>query len=144
MANKTSQLTRGKAAEAYVWMRILQRHMIPYLPVLDVQGIDAIVRTGEDKIARLQIKSRDWPVSGEDFGEQIKSLPQGSSPFDFLVIVLPDDAKHGYEAWIVPTQDLQTRLSSRGDLTMSRRLMRETWSSFHEAWELIGKSGNDP
>ena len=143
MADSTSRLASGKAAEAYAWMRILQNNMVPYLPVLDVQGIDAIVRTGEDRIARLQIKSRSWPVSGEGFGEQLKSLPRGSSPFDFLVIVLPDDSQHGYEAWIVPEHHLQRRLSSSGDLTMSRRLLREVWDRFHEAWEIIGRTGNE-
>ncbi len=143
MNESTRPLVSSKVAEAYVWMRILENDMIPYLPVLDVQGIDAIVRTSADRITRLQIKSRGWPVSGEDFGEQLKSLPQGTSPFDFLVIVLPDDSLHGYEAWIVPEKELQERLSPRGDLTMSRRLLRETWDRFHEEWDLLAKTGNE-
>jgi hypothetical protein len=123
-------------------MRILAHDMVPYLPVSDSQGIDAIVRTEEGKTARLQIKSRGWPVSGEDFGEQIKSLPRDSSPFDFLIIVLPLGSEGGYEAWVVPDQVLQKRMSPSGDLNLSRRLLREDWCKFHEAWDTIGRIAN--
>ena len=140
MTEPIARLASGKAPEAYVLMRILQNHMVPYLPVLDAQGIDAIVRTDEDRIAQLQIKSRGLPIPGEGEGNQIKSLPRGSSPFDFLIIVLPiDESQQELEAWVVPAIDLQACLSPRGDLTMSRRLLRETWDRFHENWELIGK-----
>ena len=144
----TTQQT-GKIAEAYAWMKLLEHGMMPYLPMVDVSGVDVLVETRNGQFAKLQIKSRgsSVPDKGQgSYGEQIKGLwwEQNKLAFDYLVIVLPKaESPHiDYETWIVPKTAVQRRLKpgGRGDLTMSVRLMREEWKEYHEKWDIISQN----
>jgi len=131
----------GKAAEAYVWMRLLEKGMIPCLPMVDCQGFDALVRMQDGRCVRMQVKSRGTPlpVAGP-YGEQIKSLwwdrRDESLAFDFLVITLPLETGGGYEAWAIPVEAVRPRLGKGGDLTLSPKLLREDWGIYRECWRL--------
>ena len=123
----------GKAAESYVWMRLLEHGMIPCIPMVDCEGFDALVRLTDGRYVRIQVKSRgeSLPSTGA-YGEQVKSLwwdsDEKSLAFEDLVIVLPLQSTGGYEAWIVPADVMRSRLSNRGDLTPSGKLLREDWA----------------
>ena len=132
----------GKSAEAYVWMRLLEHGMIPCIPMVDCQGFDALVKLSDGRYVRLQVKSRgeSLPSTGA-YGEQVKSLwwheDEKSLAFDYLVIVLPLQSTGGYEAWVVPADIVRSRLSDRGDLTPSGKLLREDWALYRECWTLV-------
>ena len=129
----------GKPEEAYVWMRLLQHGMLPCLPLVDCRGFDALVRLTDARCVRLQVKSRGEPLPATGgYGEQIKSLwwTEGVLGFDYLVIVLRLEGEDGYQAWVVPADVIQPRLKSRGDLTLSRKLLRVDWARYRECWNL--------
>ena len=134
--------TTGKAAEAYVWMRLLEHGMIPCIPMVDCEGFDALVRHTGGRYVRIQVKFRgeSLPSTGA-YGEQVKSLwwdsDEKSLAFEYLVIVLPLQSTGGYEAWIVPADVMRSRLSDRGDLTPSGKLLREEWAQYRECWTLV-------
>ncbi len=138
--------TTGKAAEAYVWMRLLEHGMVPCIPMVDCDGFDALVRLIDGQCLRVQVKSRGEPLpSTGAYGEQVKSLwwdeREKSLAFEYLVIVLPLQSTGGYEAWIVPADVVRSRLSDRGDLTPSGKLLREEWAKYRESWNLSGAVG---
>ena len=129
-------------------MKLMEHDMVPYLPMVDVSGVDVVAETRNGKLAKLQIKPRGMPCPALGKGShrvQIKSLWWGQYKkevaFDYLVIVLPKTGppQTGYKAWVVPKTVVQNRLKpeGRGDLTMSVRLIREEWKKYHEKWEII-------
>jgi len=131
----------GRAAEAYVWMRLLERGMIPCIPMVDCQGFDAIVRMADGQCVRVQVKSRGTPLPTTGaYGEQIKSLwwdkTDESLAFDYLVISLPLEGAGGYEAWVIPVEVVRGKLSKGGDLTLSQKLLRGDWDIHRERWTL--------
>ena len=136
----TTDRMKGTAAEAYVWMRLLEHGMVPYLPMLDAEGADAVVRTAGGRHVRVQVKSRGRPLPDTgSYGEQVKGLwwEPRTLAFDYLVIVLPLDTVGGYEAWVVPAKVVRDKLGEgRGDITLSRRLLRGVWAAYHEKWSL--------
>jgi len=110
-------LLSGKAAEAYVWTRFLEHGFVPYVPLLDVEGVDLIIRTRERKFFNLQVKSRGFPLPEKSsYGYQIKGLwwTEGEVAFDLLVIVLPKEDSQDHEAWIVPACKAKHRISNGG------------------------------
>ena len=131
----------GKEAEAYVWLRLLQNDFTPYLPLIDVDGVDALVEKPGGGFQKLQIKSRGFDGSSPpEYGQQIKDLRRGDSlPFDYLIIALPkENAKNtDLEAWTVPANVVTAKLSKGGDLTMSHRLMRKEWQEYYENWDSL-------
>ena len=138
--------TSGKAAEAYVWMRLLEHGTVPCIPLVDCEGFDALVRLTDGRCVRVQVKSRgeSLPSTGA-YGEQVKSLwwdtVEKSLAFDYLVIVLPSLGKDSCEAWVVPADVVRSRLSDRGDLTPSGKLLREDWAQYRECWTLGSSPG---
>ncbi|MCH8090414.1 MAG: hypothetical protein IH955_10435 [Chloroflexi bacterium] len=136
----TESLFIGKAAESYVWTRLLEHSYVPYVPLLDVKGVDLVVETPEGGFCKLQVKSRGFPLPEKgSYGEEIKDLwwTEGEVAFDCLVIVLPKNDSQGHEAWVVPALEVKEHLSSKGgDLTLSRRLLLQEWKQFHENWRL--------
>lgn len=132
-------LKKAKAAEAYVWMRLLQHERVPYVPLADVEGVDLVVRTADEKFVELQVKSRDFPLPETGgYGYQLKALWRGENTlaFDYLVIVLPRNNPQEHEAWVVPEAEVRDHLSPGGDLTLSRSLLRVKWAQYHEQWNL--------
>ena len=127
----------GKAAEAYVWMRLLEHGIVPCLPVVDCQGFDALVKTSDGRCVSLQVKSRGEPLP-EGYGNQIKGLwwdkTEKSLAFDYLVIVLAVEGGEGHQAWIVPVDELRPCVSEGGDLTLSHRLLQVAWAPYRENW----------
>ena len=128
-------LFTGKAAEAYVWTRFLEHGFVPYVPLLDVEGVDLIIRTREGEFFNLQVKSRGEP---DPYGLQIKKLwrEEGKLAFDYLVIVVPLEDERGYESWIVPAREVKHRVSNAGYITLKQDLLRQDWQQFHENWRL--------
>ncbi|MEE9325459.1 MAG: hypothetical protein V3U90_07940 [Dehalococcoidia bacterium] len=132
-------LKKGKVAEAYVWMRLLQHGPVPYVPLADIEGADLVVRTADKKLVKLQVKSRGFalPKTG-GYGYQIKNLWRGENTlaFDYLVIVLPQNNPQEHEAWVVPKREVRRRLTPRGDLNLTLKLLRQEWKKYHEQWNL--------
>ena len=126
----------GKSAETYVWMRLMQYNMVPYLPIMDVTGIDVIVETTKGHLAKLQVKSRGT----RDPGEQIKNLRRGGNTlaFHFLVIVRPGETPESYEGWVVPRAEVEKRLTPGGDLNLGVDPVPQGWDQYRERWDIIG------
>lgn len=133
----------GKAAEAYVWMRLLEHGMIPCIPLVDCEGFDALVKTPNGGCARVQVKSRGEPLPG-GYGNQIKALwwekDKRSLAFDYLAIVARWEGKEGYVAWMVPTKEVENELTKSGDLTLGKHRLEVDWNKYRECWDLSRSS----
>ena len=141
MATRRDTMRKGKAADHYASMRLLQNNMVPYIPVVDYAGVDLVVETSAGAFAKIQVKSRGFPLPERgSYGEQIKDLwwSEGIVAFDYLIIVLPKEEPGTYESWVVPASTVKERLSKGGDLTLTVKLLREEWREYSEGWQLIG------
>lgn len=133
----TVRLSTGKRAELYVFQKLLDHDIVPYIPLVDVEGVDLLVKTAAHGYVGIQIKSRGILVTHTDFnGTQIKNLRRGAAhlSFDYLVIVLRQGTSGGYEAWVVPANGVAPELSQGGDLNMSAHLLNFKWGGFKENW----------
>lgn len=55
------QMFDGKSAESIVCSELLKRGLAPFIPLLD-DGIDIIVKTKNNKLYELQVKSNNSPI----------------------------------------------------------------------------------
>jgi hypothetical protein len=53
MTGKVDRQLGGKRAELYVIGELLKLGVMPYLPVVDVEGIDAVVRIRSGKLLAI-------------------------------------------------------------------------------------------
>ena len=142
VANKQIQ---GKRAELFVFAELLKRDVVPYIPVADVQGIDAIVRTSHGSVLAIQIKSAGVSGSKHPGWLQVESVkPQDNF---FIVFV---EAPHGElgDTWIFPSKvfDEYAALPPKGsprdlDLDSGKKKfgqpLREVLCEFKNRWELL-------
>ena len=54
---KIGNLEKGKMAELAVFGELLKRGVIPYVPLVDIKGIDAIIRKDDGRLLEIQVKS---------------------------------------------------------------------------------------
>lgn len=65
MAPKIHTATKGKLSEQYVIAKLLENGFNVFLPVVDTEGIDAIIMDEHGKAYPLQIKSREHFTEGD-------------------------------------------------------------------------------
>ena len=137
--------TQGKRAELFVLAELLKRGVVPYLPMVDVEGIDAIVRTSQGSLLTIQIKSAG--VAGGQYPGwfQIgKVTPQDNF---FIVCVEAPQRKLG-DVWILPSRvfDAYAATPPKGsprDLNLDSgkrkfgQPLREVLCGFRNRWELL-------
>lgn len=92
---------QGKQAELYVLGEILKQGMRVYTPLVDVEGVDAIVRTSKDSLLEIQIKSRGWGRQTKNpRWFQVNTIEPKKNFFVVCVEVV--DTKWG-DIWVFPS-----------------------------------------
>ena len=51
----------GRRGELHVFGELLKREIIPYAPIVDLEGIDCIIRKSDGSYVELQVKTLNTP-----------------------------------------------------------------------------------
>jgi hypothetical protein len=89
---------KGKLGELYVFTKLLEKGAMPYLPMVDTKGIDAVVVRKDGTHVDIQVKVRQGEKSAGWF--DLWDL----QPRDDLFIVGVIMTKEPPEVWIFPSE----------------------------------------
>jgi hypothetical protein len=135
-------MATGKIGELHVFGELLRRGVNPYVPLVDREGIDAVIRRRDGTYVELQIKTIATPQYPRWFGARI------SRPRHQLFMVCVSLATDPSETWIIPSHvfkthstyspkagvyDLDLDSTKRGSDVPRGKLLAE----YREAWHLL-------
>ena len=144
----TGSIMQGKRAELAVFGALLQRGALPYLPLVDVEGVDAVVSVAGSRLFRVQVKAAGV-VRGDPKWFHIEKLDVAD---DLFVVCV--EAPNGVigDMWIFPSAvfDAYATCDSKGnrDLDLNGGIMKhgqplwELLCGFRNRWELITEYGD--
>lgn len=133
---------KGKLGELYVFAKLIENGAMPFLPIADIRGVDAVVYKKDGTYVEIQIKST-WPPEQAGYFNV-----HGLSERDSLYIVGVIMGLDRPEAWILPFKEFVRHATVRekgtvyllslglGEtaLEISRR---EQLKEYREAWQLL-------
>ena len=136
-----------KRAALWVFDRLLQEGVIVYTPLLNVEGVDAVVRCADGAYRDLHIRAS----AGEHhpLWFQVNRL----SPRDNLFIVCVAWAATPVQCWIFPSSEFARYAVQRGstnDLDLEAesptagRKLKSALSRYRNAWRLLTDGAMKP
>jgi hypothetical protein len=144
MAGKADAQLGGKRAELYVAGELLKLGVVPYVPMVDVEGVDAVVHTPSGKLLAIQVKGSGVAGSPSPRWFIFGDVPP--RPELFLIGVAVSEGKV-QEAWIFPASVYRKYAPIRPkgdwgiDLDKGKRKygmpLRDLLCGFRNRWELI-------
>ena len=136
---------QGKKAELAVFGELLERGAIPYLPLTDVEGVDAVVSIDGGELLRIQIKAAGINGGKDPKWFQVNKLNVAD---DFFVVCV--EAPNGImgDVWVFPSKvfDAYANLPPKGtprdlNLDLGKRKyglpLYDILCGFRNRWELI-------
>ncbi len=148
-AMTTDRQVQGKKAELAVFGELLERGALPYLPLADVEGVDAIVSVEGGKLLRLQVKARGVSGGRDSKWFRVQKLVVAD---DFFVLCV--EAPQGVvgDVWVFPSVvfDAYATRDPKGirDLKLDAGVRKygqplyELLCGFRNRWELITEYGS--
>jgi hypothetical protein len=129
-------IEKGKLGELHVFMKLIERGAMPFLPICDITGIDAVVRKKDGTYVEVQVKTTVKPSQRGWF-----NVP-GLIPRENLFIVGIEVSEEGYGVWIFPSQVFADHTTKRRQLglnsgTRTGQPLREKLAEYYEAWSLL-------
>ncbi|MBI2321414.1 MAG: hypothetical protein HYU88_04820 [Chloroflexi bacterium] len=88
----------GKQGELFVFGELLQRGIVPYVPLVDMEGVDAIIRLDAGCYREIQVKKLEKQKDVRWF--QVRNLR--ASEHLFIICVERDDT-----VWVFPSRIFQ-------------------------------------
>lgn len=118
---------KGKKAELAVFGELLERGVIPYVPLVDTEGIDAIIRKKDGKLVEIQVKG----TFSDDMKGSFNVPDMTPRPNLFIVGVIPLSGNSNlYEYWIFPSGVFQSYATNfRLDIYSGKRKWGDTLES---------------
>ena len=97
---KTDRQIQGKTAELAVFSALLQRGALPYLPLVDAEGVDAVASVTGSRLVRIQIKAASVSGGKDPKWFQVQNLEVAD---DLFVVCV--EAPNGVvgDMWIFPS-----------------------------------------
>jgi len=92
---------KGKIGELAVFGELLKRGVIPYVPLVDIKGIDAIIRKDDGRLLEIQVKST---YSKEMQGSFNVDDLVAKSDFFIIGVIGEGDMPEKYEYWVFPSE----------------------------------------
>lgn len=89
---------KGKLGELYVFGKLIENGAMPFLPVADIGGVDAVVRKKDRTYVEIQVKAT-WPPQQVGYFN-VKNLVARKNLF---IVGLAMGIERP-EAWIVPSE----------------------------------------
>lgn len=145
-ANKQLQ---GKRAELIVFGELLERGALPYLPLADAEGVDAVVSVDGGKLLRIQVKAVGVSGGKNPRWFQVQKLAVED---DFFIVCVEAPKGVVGDIWIFPAVvfDAYATCDSKGvrDLNLDDGIgkygqpLYELLCGFKNRWELITEYGD--
>src|SRR5579863_6852168 len=88
----------GKRGELHVFGQLLERGIVPYVPLVDLEGIDCLVRKQDGTYIELQVKTLNTPST--PMWWQVTKVPQRANYYYALVSI-----PLGWDTWIMSASD---------------------------------------
>ena len=141
---------QGKRAELAVFGELLARGAIPYVPMSDVEGVDAVVSIDGGSLLRIQIKAA--VVSGSKYHRWFQLGELAVADDLFIVCVEAPDGIIG-DVWVFPSKvfDAYANHPTKGtprDLDLDGGIRKygqplyELLCGFRNRWELLTEYEN--
>ncbi len=134
----------GKQGELFVFGELLKRGMVPHVPLVDVDGVDAMVPVATGAVLKLQVKTVAAPSDPRWF--QVDSVPEDLHLF---YVCLEMQRGEPGDVWVFPAmvfdayssrppkrtpRDLNLDSTRRGDSAA----LKEILAGFRNRWQLLG------
>lgn len=144
MARKVDRQLGGKRAELYVISELLKLGVVPYMPMVDIEGVDAVVHTPSGKLLAIQVKAAGvaggrhprWFIFGD-----VSPRP------DLFLIGISVIGEKIQEAWVFPASvyrkyaDIRPKGDWGIDLDAGKKRygmpLKDLLCGFRNRWELI-------
>jgi hypothetical protein len=147
-ARGAGTISVGKIGELHVFVELLRRGVNPYVPLVDTEGVDAVVRRPDGSFLEIQVKAIRTPQTPRWF--QVQRLQPRNNYFIVCVALATDPI----ETWVIPshsfeahstvsqgTYDLNLDSTARGQTVPRGKLLEE----YKEAWHLlVGQAVQEP
>ena len=139
---KIESVEKGKLGELYVFSKLIEKGAMPFLPIADIGGVDAVVRKKDGTYVEIQIKST-WPPEQAGYFN-IHNLSERDSLYIVGVIMGLEKP----ETWILPCKKFikHATLREKGTVyllslglgeTKLEISRREQLMEYREAWHLL-------
>lgn len=141
---KADRQIQGKKAELAVFGALLQRGALPYLPLVDTEGVDAVVSVAGSRLVRIQVKAAGISRGKDPKWFQVQKLEVAR---DLFVVCV--EAPNGVvgDMWIFPSVvfDAYANRPASGvrDLDLcggEKKYGQPLWEllcGFRNRWELV-------
>jgi len=144
---KVTTQQKGKLGELWVFGKLLDKGVNVYLPLVDEEGIDAIIRKRDGSLLEIQVKSTRAKDMAGYFNVNAK-LHSRQTLFIVCVDLSPLDELSGKqpEVWIFPSEKFiqystptsgEYRLALPGGSIKYGKPLKELLAEFLEAWHLL-------
>lgn len=132
---------KGKLGELYVFSKLIEKGAMPFLPIADIHGIDAVVRRKDGTYVDIQVKTT-WPP--EQLGYfNVPKLDKANPPKNlFIVGLIMGNGQKEPETWIIPVQQYienstKKYLGIGTGYSEKERQLRNKLAEYREAWHLL-------
>ena len=138
-ALKIRPTEKGKLGELYVFSKLIEKGAMPFSPIVDTKGVDAVVRKRDGTYVEIQIKTT-WENQAGYFN--VRNLVEQDSLFIVGLIMGIETP----EAWILPSREFIKHATLRGSVhllslglgeTKLEKSRREKLAEYREAWYLL-------
>jgi hypothetical protein len=140
-ASRPGTISVGKIGELHVFRELLRRGVNPYVPLVDIEGVDAVIKTKSGDYLELQIKTVATEKTPRWF--QVQKLRARHNYYVVCVVLTVEPI----ETWIVPSLvferhstvdksglcDLNFDSTARGSDVPRWKLLDE----YRDAWHLL-------
>ena len=135
---------KGKLGELYVFGQLIKRGAMPFLPIADIRGVDAVIRKKDGTYVEVQIKTT-WTEEMAGYFN-VPKLDKVNPPRNlFIVGLIMGEELRGTkepETWIVPSQVFAEHMTKKylgigTGSTDKERQLRDKLADYREAWHLL-------
>ena len=132
---------KGTLGELYVFRKLIEKGAMPFTPIADIRGVDAVVCRKDETYVEIQVKAT-WGKQSGYFN--VHNLIERDSLFIAGLIM----DKEPPEAWIIPSNEFVKHATVREQGTVHllslglgetklEKSRREKLAEYQEAWHLL-------
>ena len=145
---KRTNLQKGKFGELWVFGKLLDKGVNVYQPLVDEEGVDAIIRKKDSSLLEIQIKSTRAEGQAGYFNVNENKLHPKDNLFVVCVDMSPLDATPARQpdVWIFPSSTfVQYSTLTSGEYRLALpdgkikygKPLKELLAQYREAWHLL-------
>lgn len=139
---KIGATEKGKLGELYVFSELIRRGAMPFLPIADISGVDAVIRRKDGTYVEIQIKTT-WTEEMKGYFN-VPKLDKVNPPKNLFIVglIMDEELRGTPETWIIPCQvyienSTKKYLGIGTGYSTQERQLREKLAQYREAWHLL-------